>query len=142
VTARPVAEEQNPDMAQGYTNLPAMNILIVDDDKPLASLISEVLIKHGHRTFVAHDGNGALALCARHSFDLAFIDIFMPGKDGIETILELCPRHPSLKIVAMSGMPRWGNRYLGSAITLGAHHSLEKPFSGQQLLAAVEHAVP
>jgi CheY-like chemotaxis protein len=119
---------------------PPLNILIVDDDQPLAGMISEILDKHGHQTQVAHDGNAALTLCHHQHFDLALIDIFMPVKDGIETIQELKPQHPALKIIAMSGMPRWGDKYLKNAVTFGAHAGLLKPFSSQQLLATISHA--
>jgi DNA-binding response OmpR family regulator len=68
--------------------------------------------------------------------DLALVDIFMPEIDGLELIQRLRAARPTSKIIAMSG-GSWEWDYLDTAKQLGANCTLKKPFSLQELLAAV-----
>jgi DNA-binding response OmpR family regulator len=118
-----------------------MRVLIADDDEALASLMQAFFVERDHEVAIALDGNEALALASQHFFHLAVVDLFMPNKDGVETILDLKKRHPHMKILAISGMLRWGDDYLRAALLLGAHASLEKPFTVDRLLTTAEALV-
>lgn len=99
----------------------------------------ELLEYAGHTVVTATDGFKALAAVEAGNFDLVITDIIMPGKEGIEIIMELRRRHPLLKIIAMSGGGRVGAiSYLELAEKLGALHTLEKPFNQAVLIEAVD----
>jgi YesN/AraC family two-component response regulator len=76
-------------------------------------------------------------------FDLVITDVLMPDGDGIDLITELKKVQPSARILAMSGGGRYleGSDYLKLATGLGAHAAIMKPFTWQQLRAAIEEAI-
>ena len=113
-------------------------ILVVDDNEALLSTASLVLSQAGYEVMQATDGAKALRLAAVESFDLSITDSIMPDREGIETIRELRLRFPSIKIIAMSGGGRGSaTGYLAIARFQGALLTLSKPFTRQELLAAV-----
>ncbi|MBI4001864.1 MAG: response regulator, partial [Nitrospira defluvii] len=74
----------------------------------------------------------------RQPVDLILLDMFMPDKDGLETIGELRRTHPGIRIIAMSGGGFKGTvDVLHVAKMLGARQTLAKPFTREQLLEAV-----
>ena len=78
-------------------------------------------------------------LYEQHKPDLVISDIFMPRKEGLETISELRHKYPEVKIIAISGggLPNHVD-FLPTAELLGAIHTLSKPFGSAELLATVE----
>jgi CheY-like chemotaxis protein len=117
-------------------------ILIVDDDIAVQATIQLILERAGHSTVVAGDGRKAMAVFEAGKFDLVFLDIFMPGMDGLETMRLIRQRQPLLPIIVISGRPvepapGAGLDFLGMATKLGAVGSLQKPFRPAALLAAV-----
>jgi CheY-like chemotaxis protein len=118
------------------------NILIVDDDSAVQATIKLLLERAGHSVAVAGDGNKGLAIFEAGEFDLLFLDIFMPGMDGLETMRLVHQRRPLIPIIVISGRPiSWdsctGPDFLTMAIKLGAVTSLQKPFKPAALQAAV-----
>jgi YesN/AraC family two-component response regulator len=90
----------------------------------------------------AGNGTAATQLLRQQAVDLVITDIFMPEKEGIETILELRTRWPDLKIIAISGGGgQHGVDYLAAAEQLGAIRSMGKPFRREELLAVVRAAL-
>ncbi len=117
-------------------------ILVVDDDERIRALLLRMLERVGHEVALAADGDAAIAHYRQRGADLVLADILMPGKDGIEMILELRREAPELKIIAMSGGGRIGpGCYLGIAEKLGAARTLAKPFSRDEVIAAVEEVL-
>jgi CheY-like chemotaxis protein len=82
-----------------------------------------------------------LALCRTGDFDLLFLDIFMPGMDGFETMRMVRQYRPQIPIIVISGRPVAEQAdspdFLTMATKLGAVSSLQKPFRPAELLAAV-----
>ena len=121
-------------------------ILIVDDDIAVQATIRLLLERAGHSVVVAGDGRKALAVFEGGNFDLIFLDIFMPGMDGLETMRLVHHQQPLLPIIVISGRPidpdpDAGPDYLTMATKLGAVSSLQKPFKPAALLAAVADAL-
>ena len=116
-------------------------ILIIDDEPNLRSTLRRTLHQAGHQ--VSEAGNGAEGIDSyeRDPPDLVITDIFMPEKEGIETIIALHRADPDLPIIAISGGGRSGGAVLSSAEKLGARHTLSKPFRGEQLLSAVSESL-
>ncbi len=117
-------------------------ILIVDDTPDLLQVLVMILRDAGHIITAARDGQEALGLLKRIEFDLMITDIVMPNKEGLETIMEARRAVPHLKIIAMSG-GGWfpSQQYLAIAEKLGASAILSKPFSGDDVLAAVSRVL-
>jgi CheY-like chemotaxis protein len=117
-------------------------ILVVDDDSAVLATIRLLLERAGHDVVVAGDGHKGLAIFETGNFDLLFLDIFMPGMDGLETMRLVHQRQPLTPIIVVSGRPipsdsSAGPDFLTMAIKLGAVFSLQKPFKPAALLAAV-----
>jgi CheY-like chemotaxis protein len=117
-------------------------IQIVDDDHSVQVTIRLLLERAGHSVVTASDGRKGLDMVEQEDFDLLFLDIFMPGMDGFETMRQILRQRPSLPIVVISGRPlspdpAEGPDFLAMARKLGAVRSLQKPFRPAELLAAV-----
>jgi CheY-like chemotaxis protein len=117
-------------------------ILVVDDDVAVQSTVRLLLERAGHSVVTAGDGRKGLALCGTGDFDLLFLDIFMPGMDGFETMRMVRQHHPRMPIIVISGRPISTEAdaapdFLTMATKLGAVSSLQKPFRPADLLAAV-----
>lgn len=115
------------------------HILLIDDEAPLREMLRTVLEQFGHEVTEARDGREALGLYQPERHDLVLTDLIMPGKEGIETMLELRKRNPAVRIIAMSGGGRVTSvDYLQIARQIGARRVLSKPFSHAELLNAVD----
>jgi DNA-binding NtrC family response regulator len=113
-------------------------ILIIDDDAQVRSVLRLMLTRQGHEVEEAENGVQGMAAFQRRPFALVFSDIFMPEKEGLETIREMRKLSPTLKIIAMSGGSGIGNAdFLKIAGNLGADHTLHKPFDAQAVQAAL-----
>jgi CheY-like chemotaxis protein len=113
-------------------------ILVIDDNDDFRRLLKIALEGDGHQVQTAPNGQDASALLLARPADVVVTDIFMPGKEGIETISELHKQFPRMHIVAMSGRPSATDfDPLSIAEQLGAACTLKKPFPIEELLDAV-----
>lgn len=113
-------------------------ILVVDDDAEILRQIGAALTTAGYEVHTAADG--ALGLKRFHVVapDLVLIDIIMPNREGLETIMAMRQARPATKIVAMSGGGRIGpHEFLHLARHLGADAVLAKPFRLGDMVALV-----
>ena len=113
-------------------------ILVVDDDEDVCELLRQMLLRVGHEVATAADGRQAMMAHRRTPVDLVVLDIVMPEKEGLETIMELRQEDPRVKIIAISGGGRIGPReYTLAASKLGAHRTFRKPLDREPVLSAV-----
>jgi CheY-like chemotaxis protein len=117
-------------------------ILVVDDDRAVLATIQILLERAGHQVVVASEGRKGLEIFEHGNFDLLFLDIFMPGMDGLEAMRLAQQQHPLTPIIVISGNPTLadsatGPDFLTMATKLGATRSLQKPFKPAILLATV-----
>ena len=117
-------------------------ILVVDDDAAVQVTIRLLLERAGHSVVTVSDGRNGLALSQTENFDLLFLDIYMPGMDGFETMRMVRQQQPQIPIIVISGRPIASDTdqtpdFLTMATKLGAVSSLQKPFRPADLLAAV-----
>jgi CheY-like chemotaxis protein len=122
---------------------PAMTrVLVIDDDHSVSLAIQLMLARQGCDTVLAPDADAGVQAFESSKFDVAMVDIFIPGMDGLKIIKGFRERMPAVPIVAMSGF-RFRNSmaptldFLGMAAQLGATYCLRKPFTSQQLIAAI-----
>ena len=80
-----------------------MRILIVDDEPHVAELIARSLAREGHAPSVAHSGDEALQLIHGGEPDALFLDISMPGMNGLDVLAEVRRRRPALPVVVITG---------------------------------------
>ena len=112
-------------------------ILIIDDEEALLATLRQLLIASGHVVVTATDGLKAAQLFRAEPFDLILTDIVMPNREGLETIITLHREFPKVGVIAMSGSSGHSKIYLDLARRLGAHRTLAKPFTPQELKEAV-----
>ncbi|HEY4989835.1 MAG TPA: PAS domain S-box protein [Opitutaceae bacterium] len=117
------------------------NILVVDDEESVRLIMRSTLESFGFRAVGAADGTEAVSLFrdAPALFDMAIVDMQMPGLDGGKTILALRHLRPDLAIVAASGLATNQNREQAAAN--GVRHFLDKPFSVETLIRTVHAAM-
>jgi CheY-like chemotaxis protein len=115
-------------------------ILLVDDDAAVRKTLKMLLQEAGHDIDEAVDGNDAIARYEEHlAHDLIITDVFMPGRSGVQLILDLKRRHPDLKIIAISGGGAEKDlTQLQAAGALGADHIISKPISAEHLFDFVD----
>ncbi len=103
-------------------------ILIVDDDPTVRLIAGELLRSEDHAIVEAEDGDEALKIVASMAVDLVVLDMLMPNKDGLETIVELRRRNPGIRILAISSGGRMEpGHLLRTAMVFGADECLQKP---------------
>jgi len=122
--------------ARGEVQRAMATILIIDDEEQMRLFLQVALEGAGYRVLTAENGKHGLRLLEHQEADLVLVDIFMSEMDGLELIPLVRKMRPASRIIAISGgSGEWD--YLDSAVYLGAHTTLKKPFSPQALLAAV-----
>ena len=114
------------------------HILVIDDDVVIRLMLTEMLENAGHEVQSASDGKSGLKIYQESSIDLVITDMVMPEYSGMNIISDLLQIDPEVKIIAISGGGSIeAERYLAVAEMIGAQRLLYKPFSTQELLAAV-----
>ena len=106
-------------------------ILVVDDEQNIRNILRETLKKEQHEVFEASSGLDASAILDAHNIELMITDLVMPGKTGLDLIMEVKERNPELTIIAISGGGGINGRfdYLPIAQLIGANNIIKKPFS-------------
>ena len=110
-------------------------VMVVDDQEPYTNMMSRVLIEYGMEVFIANDAHEAFGLLASVTPDLILLDVMMPGVDGIAFLRRL-RADPRLGIVPVLLVTAYLET-LERGIAAGAQGYLTKPFSAQQLRAAI-----
>ncbi len=116
-----------------------MKILVIDDDSQIRLMLRLMLVWAGYEVVEAENGREGLLRQQEHQADLVITDLIMPEQEGLETIAILRARYPDLKIIAISGGGRIApDRYLPTALELGANRAFSKPFDIHLLAAAIK----
>ncbi|MBI3872798.1 MAG: response regulator [candidate division Zixibacteria bacterium] len=114
-------------------------VLIVDDEQFVRDLLQDFFTKTDCTVHAARDGNAAIAACRSEQFDVALVDLKMPGKTGLEVLAEVRRIDPALPVILMTGYPTIDSSI--EAIRHGAYDYIIKPFKLQQLKELVDRAV-
>lgn len=118
-------------------------ILIVDDDELMRKMIGKSLVRTGYEIAEASNGKEALECLSKQIFDLIVIDIVMPEKGGIETIMDIHRMYPLIKRIAISGKVKTSNDSIQElAKQFNVDAVFAKPFEIFDLLEKIESLVP
>jgi DNA-binding NtrC family response regulator len=113
-------------------------ILVVDDDDNIRTMLRRILERDAHDVVTAENGLVAVRQQKATPSDVIILDIIMPEKEGLETIMELRRDDPGVKIIAISGGGQLGpSRYLMLAKAMGAIFAFEKPVPLEALREAI-----
>lgn len=110
-------------------------ILVVDDEETIRSLFKETLEELGHRVTTAETGFEGLEMVKQHDFDLAFLDLKMPGMVGDELIGRIKAINPRLPVTIITGYPDCG--MMTRALAQGPFGIMNKPFGESDIIDAV-----
>lgn len=115
-----------------------MKVLIIEDEKKIASLIRKGLEAQGFVVEVSQHGDEGYALATSRPYDAAILDIMLPGKDGLSILRNLRERKIALPVILLTARSELNERLEG--LNLGADDYLTKPFHIEELIARL-HAV-
>lgn len=113
-------------------------VLIADDEPNIVTALEFLLKRAGYEVRTATNGEEALALVESYRPDLVLIDVMMPGKSGYEVCQKMRerPEWQHIKIVMVTAKGREAE--VSKGLSLGADLYVTKPFSTQELIAAVD----
>ena len=120
--------------------MPSLRLLVVDDDRDFAHTLADILESRGHRVTIAHDGESAIKLFDTQHFDLCFMDISLPGRNGVDCFLEIRKTRSSAPVIIMTGFGL--EELVARAIAGGARTVLHKPLDFERVLAMVKEVAP
>jgi DNA-binding response OmpR family regulator len=112
-----------------------MRILVVEDDRKVASFLEQGLREDGYAVDVAHDGVDGTMKAHVYDYDLAILDVMLPGKSGFEIVRDLRKRQNPLPVLLLTA--RDSKEDIVRGLDVGADDYLTKPFSFDELLARV-----
>jgi DNA-binding response OmpR family regulator len=112
-----------------------MRVLIVEDEKKMASFIRKALQAEGFAADLLHHGDEALAAAATTTFDVIILDIMLPGRDGLSVVRQLRARNVATPVLLLTARGAVNERVEG--LNAGADDYLPKPFVLAELLARV-----
>lgn len=119
-------------------NTPEIRVLLVDDEAELIEYMAKRLAKKGLTVEAVTSGREAIERAARHTFDVAVLDLKMPEMDGIEVLRSLHETQPFLQAIMLTG-----HGSIDSALESGRHNAfrfLVKPHEMEKLLRAIQEA--
>ena len=111
-----------------------INILIVEDEKPISNLIRLSLTKEGYRCACAYDGAAAADLLEHNTYDLILLDVMLPQVDGFELMEYIRPLE--IPVIFLTAKASVADRVKG--LRLGAEDYIVKPFEVIELLARID----
>ena len=110
-----------------------MRILVVEDNKKVASFIAKGLREEGYAVDVAHDGVEGALNAHLYDYDLLLLDVMLPGKTGFEIVHELRKEAKTVPVLLLTA--RDATEDVVRGLDLGADDYLTKPFTFDELLA-------
>lgn len=115
-----------------------MRVLLAEDERDLAEALVRGLLRQGYAADAAYDGEEALMLAERNSYDLVILDLGLPKVDGMEVCRRIRASGSPARIIILTA--RVGPEDRAKSVEMGAADYLVKPFHFRELLARV-HAI-
>lgn len=112
-----------------------MRILVVEDEKKVASFIKKGLQQEGYAADTVHDGNDAVQNAAAFDYDLVILDLMLPKRTGLEVLREIRSKKPKLPVLILTAKGAVEDKVAG--LDAGADDYLIKPFAFAELSARI-----
>ena len=128
----------NPETSEVGASVSSANqtqVLVAEDDIPLAHFLQRSLQTEKYAVDVVHDGQAALQALGKIQYSLLILDLNLPHVDGMELLSKIRPSMPHFPILVLTGRSRLEDRIM--ALDGGADDCLVKPFSFHELAARV-----
>jgi two-component system OmpR family response regulator len=116
-----------------------MRLLVVEDDKKIASFVSRGLKEAGYVVDIAERGDDALQLALHNHYDVAIVDLMLPGLDGLSLIERWRAQKVKMPVIILSAKRSVDDRVKG--LQVGGDDYLTKPFAFSELLARIQALV-
>jgi two-component system response regulator HydG len=113
-------------------------ILVVDDDPHNCEFFKDILEARGHQVSIALSGEEAVEIVREDKYAMIFIDMKLPGANGLETYLAIRESNPQAVTVMMTAYPREANGLLGEPLGGGVYTCLYKPFEIEEVIQLVD----
>ena len=133
VTALPTDAEAGQNSRHAASDVRAVRILVVEDDRKLVEVLRQGLKENGFAVDSAADGDKGLELALETEYDAIVLDLMLPRRSGLDILKELRARHRATPVLILSARSAVEDRIRG--LDLGADDYLAKPFSFKELLA-------
>ena len=114
----------------------SVKVLVVEDEKPIASFVRNGLEEQGYTVDLCHNGHDGLTLAMSRSYDAVVLDIMLPGRDGLSILKLLRQRNDPVPVIIITSRGEVEERVEG--LNLGADDYLAKPFYISELIARLQ----
>ena len=111
-------------------------ILVAEDDDSIRHALTDVLTASGYEVLAAEEGLAAIRAVRERNFDLALLDVAMPGADGFQVLQVMSEERPGTPVIMLTARGEEEDRVQG--LKLGADDHVVKPFSLLEVLARIE----
>ncbi|MCZ6633319.1 MAG: response regulator [bacterium] len=122
------------------TTLQPLRILVVDDEEIVRRILINFISEHGHRVDAAGDSTSALEALEMREYDLALVDLRMPGSNGLDLIARMRAQYPHLSVILIAGFR--DEDITAHALKLGVAGFLNKPFEFLELESLLVRCAP
>jgi DNA-binding NtrC family response regulator len=119
-----------------------ISVLVVDDEMNLTLAMRRLLSAEGYRTETANSGDEALRKAREAHYDVIFLDVNMPGMNGLETFVKLGEAAPQSAVVMITGYGKTLKAVIEEARSLGVRAVIDKPFKINQITEAIRAIIP
>ncbi len=116
-----------------------MTVLVVDDEEGIRDVLTDILTDEGHTVLTAGDGLVGLGMLEREVVDCVLLDVWLPGKGGLEVLEEIRDTYPRVPVIMISGHGTIDVAV--KAVKHGAYDFLEKPLSLDRVVTVVKNAL-
>lgn len=113
-----------------------MNVLVVEDEKQIASFVKKGLEEQGFVVEVVHNGNEGYERATTQSYDVVVLDIMLPGRDGLSILQNLRRQQNTVPVILLTARSELDERLDG--LNRGADDYLTKPFYVEELIARIQ----
>ena len=110
-----------------------MRVLLIEDERPLAKVIQEILLRNNYSVDISYDGEAGLYQALSGVHDLIILDIMLPGRDGLSVLKELRQENTQTPVLLLTALGQSKDKVRG--LDSGADDYLSKPFHADELLA-------
>ncbi len=132
----PVVAESIEKDEQSESSKSAASVLVVDDEEVIRDLLCEMLRLAGHKAKIVSDGKSAIKLCRKESYDIVFVDIMMPGLNGVDTVRRIQKINDNTKVAFITGLNLDNKSKL--KFDISGHECIKKPFKLSEINEVIE----